>query len=138
MTRTTTGGSAGKTGKSDNGARKWSAAKLAAGFISHEELLAPMNSNAPGGDLPILGHARAVVIVAFCAKTTPANLSRTLAELGVDGISFQNCVFDGVGKAGYRIKIDDIPDGPDTKLIKVVSVIQNAARASAVDAERVG
>jgi len=113
---------------------KWSAAKLAAGFISHDDLLAPMNSDAPGGDLPVLGHARAVVIVTFCAKTTPANLSRTLAELGVDGISFQGCVFDGVRRAGYRIDIDDIPNSPDTKLIKLVSVIQNSPRASAVGA----
>jgi hypothetical protein len=123
-----------KTGKSGKEAKKWSAAKLAAGAIGHEELLAPMSSVAPGGDLPVLGHARAVVIVTFCAKTTPANLSRTRAEHGVDGISFQSCVFDGIRRAGYRMEVDDIPNGPDTKLIKVVSVIQNAARAAEVEA----
>ncbi len=121
-----------KTGKSVKETKKWSAAELAAGYISHEELLAPMREDA-GGDLPILGHARAVVIVTFCAKTTPANLSRTLSELGVDGISFQFCIFEGVKKAGYRMGIEDIPNGPDTKLITVVGAIENAPRASEVE-----
>jgi len=89
-----------------------------------------MSAEAVGQDLPFLGHARAVVIVTFCANTSPANLSRTLAELGVDGIPFQFCVFEGVKHAGYYIEIEIIPDSPDTKLIKVVSVIQNAPKAT--------
>ncbi len=113
--------------------KQWSAAKLAAGHISHDELLEPMRADTSGGDLPFLGHARAVVIVTFCAKTTPANLSRTLAELGVDGIAFQSCVFEGIRKAGYRMDIDDIPDSSDTTLIRVVFVIQNAPRASEIE-----
>lgn len=128
------GGEKRTAGEAGTKSAKWSATKLAAGSISYDELLAPISSNAPGGDLPVLGHARAVVIVTFCAKTTPANLSRTLAELGVDGISFQKCVFTGVRNAGYQIDIDDIPNSSDTKLIKVVSVIQNAPRANRIDA----
>lgn len=83
-----------------------------------------------GQDLPFLGHDRAVGIVTACAKTSRLNLSRTLSELGVDGISFQQCVFQGINDLGYEIGIDDIPDSPDTALIKVVSAIQNAPRGS--------
>ena len=108
--------------------RKWSLAELSAGYISHEELLSAVRSDVPGQDLPFLGHARAVVIVTFCAKTSPANLSRALAELGVDGNSFQTCVFEGIRKARYETDVDNIPNSPDTKLIKVVSVIQSAPK----------
>jgi hypothetical protein len=107
---------------------KWSLAELSAGYISHEELLSAVRSDVPGQDLPFLGHARAVVIVTFCAKTSPANLSRTLAELGVDGNSFQTCVFEGIRQAGYEMDVDKIPNRPDTKLIKGVSVIQSAPK----------
>ena len=84
--------------------------------------------NPPGGAEPFLGHARAVVIVCNCGNTSPANLPRTLAELGVDGLPFQRCVRGAVRTTGYAIRIDDIPNAPDTRLIQVVTVIQNAPR----------
>lgn len=77
---------------------------------------------------PFLGNARAVSIVCSCANTIPANLGRTLTELGVDGPSFQLCVFNRVGAAGYSISLDAIPSSPDTRLIDVVNVIQHAPR----------
>ena len=77
-----------------------------------------------------LGHAAAVVIVCACANTSPLNLARTLDELGLDGVSFQGCVFNGVRKAGCTIDIDDIPDSSDTTLIQVVNVIQDAPRSA--------
>lgn len=97
--------------------------------MSHVELLAPIAAAMPGQDQPVLGHARAVVIVCACANTSPLNLPRTLSELGVDGNSFQTCVLSGVRHAGYTIGIDRIPDSPDTTLFQVVIVIQNAPRA---------
>src|SRR5262245_57908047 len=71
-----------------------------------------------------LGNARAVRIVCSCAGTIPANLSRTLSELGVAGGPFQACVFDAVSKAKFRITLDDIPNSGDTMLVTVVNVIQ--------------
>jgi hypothetical protein len=68
------------------------------------------------------------VIVCHCANTIPANLPRTLAELGLHGIPFQQCVRTGVMAAGYTIGADDIPNAPGTRLIQVVTVIQNARR----------
>jgi hypothetical protein len=82
----------------------------------------------PGAPDPYLGHARAVVIACTCANTIPANLPRTLAELGVNGIPFQQCVRTSVTTAGYAIGADDIPSAPGTRLIHVVTVIQNAPR----------
>jgi hypothetical protein len=75
-----------------------------------------------------LGHAAAVVIECACANTSPLNPPSTLQELGVDGVSFQDCVFNGVRRAGCTIDIDSISDSPDTTLIEVVNVIQNAPR----------
>ena len=77
---------------------------------------------------PFLGHARAVVIVCNCGNTSPVNLPRTLAELGVDGLPFLLCVNRAVRTVGYAIRIDDIPNAPETRLIQVVTVIQNAPR----------
>ena len=82
----------------------------------------------PVGAEPFLGHARAVVIVCNCGNTSPVNLPRTLAELGVDGLPFQQCVDKAVHTAGYAIRIDDIPNAPETRLIQVVTVIQNTPR----------
>jgi hypothetical protein len=82
----------------------------------------------PAAPDPYLGHARAVVIACTCASTVPANLPRTLAELGVNGIPFQQCVRTGVSTAGYTIGADDIPNAPNTRLVHVVTVIQNARR----------
>jgi len=67
-------------------------------------------------------------MVCSCANTIPANLPRTLAELGVDGLPFQECVRRAVRTAGYAIRFDDIPNAPQTRLIQVVTVIQNAPR----------
>ena len=83
---------------------------------------------APRAIDPFLGHARAVVIACNCANTIPVNLPRTLAELGVDGLPFQQCVCRAVRTTGYAIRIDDIPNAPETRLIQVVTVIQNAQR----------
>jgi len=94
--------------------------------VDHAQLLAPMSADAQ--DLPFLGHARAVVIVCTCAKTSPLNLSRTIEELGVDGLPFQQCVFGSVTSLKYVIDMDDIPDAPNTKLIDVVDAIQNAPK----------
>jgi hypothetical protein len=75
-----------------------------------------------------LGHARAVLIVCKCANTVPANLPRTLAELGVNGIPFQQSVRTAVKAAGYAIGADDVPGAPGTRLVQVVTIIQNARR----------
>ncbi len=93
----------------------------------HALVLNEIRATVPAGGF--LGHAAAVVIVCACANTSPLNLARSLQELGVDGVSFQGCVFNGVRRAGCTIDIDDIPDAPDTTLIQVVNVIQNAPRA---------
>lgn len=77
---------------------------------------------------PFLGHAAAVTIVCGCANTEPANLGRTLQELGVAGQSFQVCVFNEVTAAGCTITPDAIPDSADTMLIAAVNVIQTAPR----------
>ena len=98
-------------------------------FLTHRDLLAPMSVGAEGGDLPFLGHARAVVAVCTCANTSPANLFSTLNDLGVNGISFQQCVFGTVVNLGYSIDVDSIPDAPASTLISVVDVIQNAPKA---------
>jgi hypothetical protein len=106
--------------------RKWAATELRAGALPQAALLGPMNAdNQPD---PFLGHARAVVIVCHCVPTSPSNLPRTLAQLGVNGIDFQKCVFTGVDLAGYSIALDDIPNAQTNTLLDVVAVIQNAPR----------
>jgi hypothetical protein len=82
----------------------------------------------PRAVAPFLGHARAVQIVCKCANTVPENLARTLEELGVNGIPFQQAVRMGVTAAGYAIGADDVPGAPGTRLAKVVTIIQNARR----------
>ena len=89
----------------------------------------PRDPPARSADL-FLGHARAVVIVCACAKTIPANLPRTLEELGVNGIPFQQAVRTAVKAAGCSIGADDIPGAPATRLIQVVTIIQNARRTA--------
>jgi hypothetical protein len=76
-----------------------------------------------------LGHAQAVVIVCKCANTVPANLARTLNELAVNGIPFQQAIRTAVKAAGYAIGADDVPGAPGTRLVQVVTIIQNARRA---------
>jgi hypothetical protein len=102
-------------------------AQLSELAMSHADLLAPMTPAAAVLD-PFLGHARAVVIVCACAGTSPTNLPRSLAQLGVNGIPFQKCVFNGVVQAGFTIAIDTIPNSSATTLLQVVSAIQNAPR----------
>lgn len=97
--------------------------------INHKTLMAPMSAEAGGQDQSVFGHARAVVTVCNCANTSPANLSHTLSELGVNGLSFQQCVFGTVTSLGFTIKLDDIPDSPSSTLISVVDVITNANEA---------
>src|SRR6266853_372401 len=111
--------------------KKLSAKELADKQMSHEHLLSPMSAMDTGQDASTLGHARAVVIVCACANTSPLNLSRTLEELGIDGVSFQNCVFNGVRSAGYSIDLDEIPNAPDTALIDAVIAIQDAPKSVA-------
>jgi hypothetical protein len=86
------------------------------------------SASARVADLPFLGHARAVSIVCECANTSASNLARSLAQLGVNGIPFQKCVFAAVEAAGYDIRIDDIPDSQDTTLFAAAAAIQTAAR----------
>jgi hypothetical protein len=95
--------------------------------MSHADLIAPMTPPAAATD-PFLGHARAVVIVCACAGTSPTNLPRSLTQLGVNGVPFQKCVFNGVVQAGFTIAIDDIPNSPATTLLQAVTAIQNAPR----------
>jgi hypothetical protein len=77
-----------------------------------------------------LGHARAVTIVCTSAKTIPANLPRTLEELGVNGIPFQQAIRTAVKAAGYTLGPEDVPGAPGTRLIQVVTIIQNARRTA--------
>lgn len=94
--------------------------------MNHADLIAAI-STAQGAQEPAtLGYTQAVVIVCACANTSPLNLSRTLNDLGIDGISFQGAVFNAVRKSGYSIDIDSIPDAPTSTLIAVVAVVQNA------------
>jgi hypothetical protein len=81
------------------------------------------------GQLNVLGFARAVNIVCTAANTDKRNLARTLSELGVEGVSFQGMVFNGIRRAGCTIDFDSIPDAPDTTLIAVAEAIQNAPAA---------
>jgi hypothetical protein len=98
---------------------------------SHAKLLKDLGTAADGDTSGVLGNARAVVIVTACANTSPLNLSRTLSELGVDGIAFQGCVFNGVSRAGFSIELDDIPDSDDTTLVDAVGEIQDAPQKGA-------
>jgi hypothetical protein len=95
--------------------------------MTHADLLEPLHADVTGHE--VLGHAAAITIVCACANTSPLNLPRTLAELGVNGTSFQACVFNGVTNAGFQIGMDDIPDAPTTTLISAVIAIQNAPKA---------
>ena len=77
-----------------------------------------------------LGHAQAVLIVCKCANTIPANLARTLSELGVNGIPFQQAVRTAVNAAGYALGAADVPGAPGTRLVQIVTIIQNARRSA--------
>jgi hypothetical protein len=107
--------------------KKLSQKSLLSKQMTHAALLQPMHADITGQE--VLGHAAAITIVCACANTSPLNLPRTLSELGVDGPSFQTCVFNGVKNAGFNIDMDDIPDAPTTTLISVVNAIENAPKA---------
>jgi hypothetical protein len=109
--------------KKSSATKRMTVAELKAKTMSHETLLAPMAATAAG---EVLGHARAIVIVCACAGTNPTNLPRTLGQLGVNGVAFQRCVFNGVQTAGFNIALANIPNSPSTTLIQVVAVIENA------------
>lgn len=94
--------------------------------MNHADLIAAIGASQTAQPPATLGFTHAVVIVCACANTTPLNLSRTLNELGIDGISFQGAVFNSIRKSGFSIDIDTIPDAPTSTLIAVVTVIQNA------------
>ena len=79
---------------------------------------------------PFLGHGQAVTIVCASARTIPANLARTLEELGVSGAQFQQSVRTAVTAAGYTLGVDDVPAALGTRLIQVVTIIQNARRTA--------
>ena len=85
---------------------------------------------APRAAAPFLGHGQAVTIVCASARTIPANLARTLEELGVSGAQFQQSVRTAVTAAGYTLGVDDVPAAPGTRLIQVVTIIQNARRTA--------
>jgi hypothetical protein len=116
-----------KTRSTKPKSKKLSQSVLLERQTTHATLLAPLHADVTGQD--VLGHAAAITIVCACANTSPLNLPRTLAELGVNGTSFQVCVFNGVTNAGYKIGMDDIPNAPSTTLISVVIAIQNAPKA---------
>ena len=109
--------------------KKWTRAQIEAKALSIRSVMAPMHPTAADeNDLPFLGHARAVVIVTTAAGTDATNLPRSLSQLGVNGPSFQQDVFDGVKHAGYSIGLDQVPDAPSTTLIEAVNVIQQAPK----------
>ena len=84
----------------------------------------------PRAAAPFLGHGQAVTIVCASARTIPANLARTLAELGLSCASFQQSVRTAVDAAGYALGAEDVPAAPGTRLIQVVTIIQNARRTA--------
>jgi hypothetical protein len=114
--------------KSPQKPAKLSATALRAGQMSLTALLEPIRTAAAAQQ--VLGHAAAVTIVCGCANTSPLNLPRTLGELGVNGLSFQTCVFNGVTSAGFQISIDAIPNSSSTTLIAVVNAIEGAPQAA--------
>jgi hypothetical protein len=93
--------------------------------ITIDDVLGP---KADALDLDALGHTAAVTIATHCAGTSPNGLGRTLSSLGVNGTSFQMCVYGSVVHQGYEIDVQDIPDGPDDLLIAVVTAIENSPR----------
>jgi hypothetical protein len=93
---------------------------------THKKLLTNLRASATALDIDSLGHGNAVTIVCACANTSPLNLARTLKQLGVNGDAFQGCVFRSVTQLGFDIDEDAIPDSPDTTLIQVVDVIEDA------------
>jgi hypothetical protein len=97
--------------------------------ISIEDVLGP---KADALDLDTLGdtlgHTAAVTIATHCAGTSPNGLGKTLSSLGVNGTSFQMCVYGSVVHQGYEVDVQDIPDGPDDLLISVVTAIENSPR----------
>ena len=88
--------------------------------------MAFVSDTADAADTAVLGRDKSVIIVCHAANTSPANLPRTLLQLGVNGVPFQKSVFDGVDAAGFTIDPDAIPNAPTTKLSTVVDVIQNS------------
>src|SRR5260370_41570059 len=87
--------------------KRWTRAQIEAKALPIRSVMAPMHPTAADvNDLPFLGHARAVVIVTTAAQTDATNLPRSLSQLGVNGPSFQQGVFDGVKHAGYKIGSD--------------------------------
>jgi len=93
--------------------------------ITIDDVLGP---KADALDLDTLGYTAAVTIATHCAGTSPNGLGRTLSSLGVNGTSFQMCVYGSVVHQGYEIDVQDIPDGPDDLLIAVVTAIENSPR----------
>lgn len=76
-----------------------------------------------------LGSARAIVIVEGCAGST--DLQATLSSLGLNGLVFRKCVFNGVINAGFIIALEKIPANPNTRLLDVVIAIQGSPRRTA-------
>ena len=108
----------------------WTQAQLEANALPVRSVMAPMHpAAADENGLPFLGHAQAVAIVTTAAKTDASNLPRSLSQLGVNGPSFQQDVFERVKHAGYKMGLDQIPDAPSTTLIAAVNVIQQAPKA---------
>ena len=74
----------------------------------------------------VLGTEAARDIVATCANSRCWNC--TLAELQLDSMLFQGCVYNGVLSAGYDIDKNNIPSSQDTQLYTVVMAIQGAKK----------
>lgn len=86
-------------------------------------------SEPAAADASTLGYDAAVGIVCAAAGVDAHNLSRTLNQLGINGVSFQQAVWNGIRKAGFVFSIDAIPNDPSTMLVDVVSAIQDATKA---------
>jgi hypothetical protein len=100
-------------------------AKKSPDRITIEDVLGP---KAHELDQDTLGHTAAVTIATHCAGTSPNGLGKTLLSLGVNGTSFQMCVYGSVKFQGYAIEVQEIPDGPNDLLISVVTAIENSPR----------
>ncbi len=77
-------------------------------------------------DQDVLGTEGARKVVFECSKSDCWIC--TLADLHLDSVIFQSCVFNGVQSKGYFIARDRIPASQDTQLYTVVMAIQNATK----------
>lgn len=53
-----------------------------------------------------------------------SDFSKKISDLGLDPDVFQQCVFTKMKKAGFNIKISDIPASSDTTLGEVLEALE--------------